>query len=373
MLIKFIKSNTKMGCFCIAYKNNPSKEPIECKGVSHLIEHCMTELASKNEKQLIKYGLNWNASTSDTIVDFYMNGIDKNVNKIRDKFYNWITNYEISPQVFERERSIVIQEYEQLFSDQRTRHFYNFRRMYMNDCSVIGYKPDLLNLKYDDFINYKNQYFKSPDMIKCISKNPYQNKQDEQQIILDNTNYELKFDINNFPIDTSTKFQTNHVILAQMYDTSDFNIVCYLYLLGIILSNGLTSPLFNELRAKLQAVYGVTAGFKTISNNQSLFVFATTTNKNKCDQVTNKLIEIKSNLKKYITKSMFKYNLDCIKYVHQQMDILNYDYIDDLFDPKFQFIKQNIQSIQYLDFIDKCQQLMDIKFVLDIDEGNYEN
>ena len=60
--------------------------------------------------------------------------------------------YEITPEVFERERNIILIEYKEHFSDKYGTYVTNYFRKYFNMYCAIGAIQDIENITYDKFI-----------------------------------------------------------------------------------------------------------------------------------------------------------------------------------------------------------------------------
>lgn len=330
VLNKWCKSNIKqLGYQAIVFKRNTIAEPVEYKGINHLIEHCMCGQFPKIEYILQKNGIEYNAYTSDTEVVFYISGLNKNVNKVSELFFDNVVNCDVTEQLFNREKDIVIQEYIQTFTQQERGHIFNTIRQNYNHCSTIGYKQSLENISYDQFVDYKNKYFNEPDYRYFIS-----NKQPKDVELLNNrsdfnsklTNVVLgqydTFDTENI----TTVKENSHILFHTVVNFND-NVELYycLKFLMVVLQNGLTSPLINELRLKRGLVYNVSCGIQRISDNQGIMMIHTSTDKNNVGIVVKTIDRIINNLSKYIKRTKFNYNKQCILLLLKQMNVLNYD------------------------------------------------
>lgn len=268
---KNFKSNIKgMGSFVLSYNNSTNIETEGYYGISHLIEHCMCEPIKKYELDFERYGINYNAITEFTSVCFFITGLDDGIIKFRNSFYDSIVNYQIPKEVFERERNIVIQEYNDSLGRPNSVFYENIFRKYFNTRCPIGEKSDLENLTYEQFIEYKNKYFSKPTFVCNTSSKKI--KKNEFETIKDIKKFEdvtgLSFDESlNIPTvkgtisDTSlylgyfSKFQYNQETLEEyIYYTLISNYLCF----------GLSSPLYKELRENTGHVYSVSAFASTL-------------------------------------------------------------------------------------------------------------
>ena len=150
----FKPSIKEMGGFVIVFNNSANIETDGYFGISHLIEHCMCENIKKYELDFEKYGIGYNASTDFDEVKFHISGLAEGVDKFKELFYNEIVNYKITRDVFERERQIVIQEFNDILSRPRQVFILNILRKYIQVNVPIGEFNDLENLTYEKFIDY---------------------------------------------------------------------------------------------------------------------------------------------------------------------------------------------------------------------------
>lgn len=260
--IKNFKSNIKgMGSFIIQYNNSVNVEHAGVYGISHLIEHCMCNQLKQYELEFEKYGINYNASTGFTHVEFFISGLNDGIEKFRNIFYDLIVNYEIPEDVFERERNIVIQEYnDNLGSPYRVFCENIFRKYFGIRCS-IGEMEDLKNLTYEMFIKHKKQYFNLPTYIcntssSKIKKDEFKTEKNGK-LNKDVTGYSFK-DTLSIPNVNGTVAETTRFIsyISKFnYNVDSFEEYAYFDLLSSYLCYGLSSPLYKELREETGHVY----------------------------------------------------------------------------------------------------------------------
>ena len=194
--IKNYKSNVKgMGSFYLIFDNAVNVEYQGFFGISHLIEHCMCEKIKDFEEDFKRYGISYNASTGMTFVNFYIKGLDEGIQKFRKAFYDAIINYDIEKDVFERERNIVIQEYNDSLSSPYHTFIENAFRKYFYTTMPGGELSDLKKLTYNDFIKFKNCYFAYPTFICNTSSSKIKYKDNDYITIkrsynlIDNTDH----------------------------------------------------------------------------------------------------------------------------------------------------------------------------------------
>ena len=148
----------------------------------------MCEQIKKYESDFKIAGISFNADTGMTRVRFYITGLDKGIQEYRKLFYDEIINYEITEDVFNREKNIVIQEYNDNISSPQGTFFENVYRKYFNTTLPGGDLKVLKKLTYRDFIKFKNCYFGYPTYICNTSTSKIKYKDGEYITIKRNYN-----------------------------------------------------------------------------------------------------------------------------------------------------------------------------------------
>jgi len=358
----------------IIYNGSANIEPKGYKGISHLIEHCMCEKIKEFEQEFKEKAISWNACTSSNKVWFYISGMSKYIRTFINEYTNAILNYQISEEVFNREKNIVITEYFQSYSDQTNAFILNFNRKHYNNCEAIGYIEDLKNLTYENFMSYKNKIFNKPSKIIYVHHKSEKNlsKDDLFSIDFNNikeyTNNMIYDTYNEYPIETYATFDNQRIIALNTNLTLDKECknITYANLFKACILKGLTSPLYIELREKLQCVYSLYGDVNKIDNNTfsfNIFVFTTEEGKN---IVLNKLKEIIVNIKKYINKDLYKRNVSLYKNSHKISDLINWDNVSSELDEQCKnlILKNKINYKDFLQYIDTFLN-SDIKYVID--------
>lgn len=263
--IKNYKSNVKgMGSFYIIFENAVNVETNQYLGISHLIEHCMCEQIKKYESDFKIAGISFNACTEITKVKFYITGLDEGIKKFRKIFYDEIINYNITEDVFNREKSIVIQEYNDCISSPQGTFFENVYRKYFNTTLPGGDLTSLKKLTYEDFIKFKNYYFNYPTYICNTSTSKIKYKDNDYITIKKNYNLidktddsycgeKLKLIEGNMSDSSSIIGYFNKF----KFDENDLKKYAYYEILTNYMGQGLTSPLYKELREDTGHVYSI--------------------------------------------------------------------------------------------------------------------
>lgn len=365
----------------IIFNGSANIEPKGYKGISHLIEHCMCEKIKDYESLFKEQAISWNACTSETKVWFFISGISKYVRNIIKDYTNSILNYEITKDVFERERNIVITEYYQSYSNQTEAFLLNYNRKHYNFCDPIGYIKDLENLTYEQFMDYKNKVFSNPSDIIYMH---HKNEKDLQETELDNITYNnykvfendmIYGNYNDYPLETYSEFHNQRIVVLTVdldLDKKLHNLV-YGKLFKTCIAGGLTSPLYQELREKLQCVYSILGYVSKLDNKKMSFTIYINTTENEKLLVKQKFQEVITNIKSYINKKMFKNNLMLFKNAFKLESLTSWGNVKEEDDIKCKdfILSKNINYNDFISFIDKFLKA-DLKYIIDDEYINLE-
>lgn len=348
---KNFKSNVKgMGTFLMIFNNSSNIEEKGYYGISHLIEHCMCEPLKQYELEFEKYGINYNAATHFRFVDFYLTGLDEGIIKFRETFYNLICNYHITKEVFEREKLIVLQEYNDSLSIPDRVFIENVFRKYFYTRTPIGEMEDIKNITYEKFIEYKNKFFNKPSCIcntssKKINKLKFKTSKHglDQGEIKHNDDYHIDL-VNGVVGETSriigyfSKFKYNMETLEEFI---------YYSLISDYLSFGLSSPLYKELREDTGHVYSIYSNCETIfDNGEAAFIIYLKTDPEYEDDIRSRL-------------------LNCLN-----KNLLNID--KDIFDSITISIKNRIKRTRLLSFVNRIGFLSKYEQICEKYEYDFE-
>lgn len=300
-MIKNIKSQTDLSGIYIVYKGASLLEDRGNYGIAHLMEHLVCKSYEKYQDKLDIDGITANAYTSTNEIVFYFTGLDTQLNKWKDILVNGLFDFNITKEDFETERSIVLQEYLDSFNSQNSAHFYNFMRKKFNSFSAIGLKKDLENLTFLDCLDFfKKQYSKADVIINVSKHNNYHNG------FLDYSgrNIDYTFKLNDYKVEeerlANYKEKDDIIMYNDIYTDKPYLIK----IISNMLSFGLQSPLYKEIREKRGLAYYVYMSGVRMSN-QMFPMIGTSTTPNKSQEFEKVVNDILLNYKKYLTKERF--------------------------------------------------------------------
>jgi len=319
-----LKSETNLSGFYIVYKGSTNLEKKGWRGISHLMEHLVFKSVDHLQEDFDRDGLEYNAYTSGNEIVFYLTGLDSRVNKWKSTFLNLLLQFQITEEEFHNERKIVLEEYMDCFNDQSQVHALNLSRKLLNDFDAIGSRQDLENLTYQDIIDFFDLQYSKPSKIINVSKdsNYYNDSIQFSDIVIDKT-FEIKsYDVD-FELRNEFKDKTSIIALSPLIN-EDFG---YVKFINSMLSMGLISPLYDEIREKRGLVYYVHC-YMSIVNKQAATIIATVTSNENTQTVTDCIEEILSNPDKYITQERLEVVKDYYMARKEINEILRYKNVD---------------------------------------------
>lgn len=325
-----LKSQTDLSGFYVVYEGSTNLEKKGWYGISHLMEHLMCKNFDHLQEDFDKDGIDWNAYTSGNEIVFYLTGLDEKVNKWKGEFMDLLGQFNVTKEQFENERNIVLEEYMDSFNDQTQSHMLNLSRKLFNDYDPIGLRQDLESLKFMDCLNYFELQYAKPTKIINVSKNKkYSNagiEFAERQIVKN-----LAFGSHDTPLELNNEFKdkSSLVMLSPIIE-EDF---AYVHFINAMLSLGLKSPLYQEIREKRGLVYYVHC-YQSRMNQQGINTIATQTSNKNFNACVDSVKEVLSNPKKHLTKDRFDLVKDYYKVRQQKDEILRYKNVNQWINPE---------------------------------------
>jgi predicted Zn-dependent peptidase len=258
-----------------------------------------------------------------------MTGLDDRIEKHKMEYLEALQSFDITKEQFENEREIVLQEYEDCFNDQSQSHQLNLNRKLFNDYDPIGLKQDLENLKFMDCLNFYEEQYAKPSKIIYVSKNK---KLKNLDIEFSDRKIDKKIEYGNNKVDLELnndfKDKTSIAILSPVIE-EDF---AYVHFINAMLSLGLKSPLYQEVREKKGLVYYVHC-YQSRMNQQGLNSISTQTSNRNFNAVVDAIEGVIKNPKKFLTKDRFNLVKDYYSVRQEKDEILRYKNVNQFINP----------------------------------------
>jgi predicted Zn-dependent peptidase len=328
-MITNLKSNIGLSGFYVVYEGSTNLEKKGWYGISHLMEHLMCKNFDHLQEAFDRDSIEWNAYTSSNEIVFYLTGLEDKVNKWKGEFMDLLGQFNVTKTEFENERNIVLEEYMDSFNEQTQCHVLNLSRKLFGDFDPIGLKEDLENLKFMDCLNYFELQYAKPTKIINVSKKDYKNPTldfADRTIIkpISYGNHNVPLELNN-----EWKDKTSIAILSPVIN-EDF---AYIHFINAMLSLGLKSPLYQEIREKKGLVYYVHC-YQSRMNNQGINTISTLTSNKNFDEVVEATKKVINNPDKYLTKERFNLVKDYYTVRMKKDEILRYKSVNQWINPE---------------------------------------
>jgi len=325
------------------YEGSTNLEKPGWYGISHLMEHLMCKNFDHLQEDFDKDGIDWNAYTSGNEIVFYLTGLEEKVNKWKGEFMDLLGQFNVTKEDFENERKIVLEEYMDSFNSQTEVHMLNLSRKLFNDYDPIGLREDLEKLKFMDCLNFFELQYSKPTKIINVSKGkPYKNN----EIDFAERKIDRKIEFGNYdtPLELGNEFKdkTSLVMLSPVID-EDF---AYVHFINAMLSLGLKSPLYQEIREKRGLVYYIHC-YQSRMNQQCLNTIATQTSNKNLKECIGAIKEVLENPKKYLTKERFDLVKEYYKVRMQKDEILRYKNVNQFINPEGWSVYDIIDTIDF--------------------------
>ncbi|MFW6225842.1 MAG: M16 family metallopeptidase [bacterium] len=355
------KNPTDLSGFYIVYRGSVLNEDETNYGLSHLMEHLMCKMFKQYYTEFERYGINWNAYTSNNEVVFHMTGLDEYLYKYRHILVEALLGFEITEDEFLKEKNVVIQEYKDTFQDQSTSAYFNMLRKLYNNYGPIGKLESLEKITYQDVKDYWKKHLSKPSLIINISKNNEFKGYDDF-----NLNYPKKF----IPKITNPIFEKmvdfKKVDISGYFKTNDD--MNYIKFILDMLSQSFDSPFMDEIREKRGLTYGVGSFISKISDTEGLSVTSLITTDENVDEVLDTYKMILTQPEKYLTEDRFNTMKDFYTVKKKKDDINRYSRIDKYITPKNWQVETILDTITFdeiKDYYDKYFKFDNWNWIID--------
>ena len=340
-MIVNLKSQTELSGFYIIYYGSTLLEERGTYGISHLMEHLMCKNFEHLRETFEREGIDWNAYTSSNEIVFYFTGLDKYLSKRRNELIDLMSDFNITKEQFNNERKIVLEEYSDYFSDQTESHMLNLSRKLFNVYDPIGLREDLESLKFMDCLNFYEKQFSQPSKIINVSPQSifeygggFNDSSFSKQIEMGPFNDAILEKRNDFGDKSS-------LVITSPLVSNDFN---YITFINAMLSMGLSSPLYKEVREKKGLVYYIRCG-QSRFNKQGVTQITTQTSSNNVERVVDSVRLVLKNPNKYLTRERFETIKNSYLIKLQKDKINRYNNVNRWITPKDWSIKEIINTV----------------------------
>ena len=297
-----LKSQTELSGFYVVFHGSTLLEERGIFGISHLMEHLLCKTFEHLRDKFENEGIDWNAYTSTNEIVFYFTGLDSYLSKRKSEILDCMSKFDITKEQFENEKKIVLEEYTDYFSDQTESHMLNLTRKIFNNYDPIGLREDLESLRFMDCLKFYEKQFSNPSkIINVAPKDPF-----EYTGEFNNQEFKKRIEMGEYKdaiLEKRNEFGDKvSLIMVSKISESDFN---YITFINSMLSMGLSSPLYSEIREKKGLVYYIRCG-QSRFNKQGITQITTQTNSRNVERVYDSVRFIFNNPNKFLTQERFE-------------------------------------------------------------------
>ena len=368
-MIVNLKSQTELSGFYIVFEGSTNLEERGIFGISHLMEHLICRNFQHLRNVFEREGIDWNAYTSQNEIVFYFTGLDDHLMNKREILIDLICEFKTTKEQFETEKKIILQEYKNHFSVQSKNHLSNLGRKLLNDFDAIGLRQDLESLRFIDCMNFFEKQFTSPTKIINVSNsNPFKLEMNFNQMNLSKI-YEFG-PYEDVILEPKRYFgdKVSLIMVSNLID-SDFS---YISFINNMLSLGLSSPLYSEIREKKGLVYNIECR-QSRMNKQSVNYITTETSQKNLENLKDSIKKILNNPQKYLNKKRFELVKDWYVIKFQKDKINRYGNVTSWINPKNWSVKDILHTVTYDKIMDVYERYYNIDNFYISDDGSELN
>jgi predicted Zn-dependent peptidase len=363
-----LKSQNDLSGFYIVYEGSTNLEKPGWYGLSHLMEHLLCKTFFHLLEDFDRDGIDWNASTSTNEIIFHFTGLESKLDKYRNKILKAVSNFDITKEQFENERNIVLSEYEDCFNEQSSSHYLNLYRKLFNDFDPIGLREDLENLKFMDCLNFFETQYMNPTKIINVSKTKKLKNLDidfsDRKI-----NKTIEYSNHNVPFELGNQFKdkTSLIMLSPVLNEDNNKI----HFLNSMISLGLKSPLYQEVREEKGLVYFIHC-YQSRHNLQGITNISTQTSNKNVNAVIDAVEKVFKNKDKFLNKDRFNLVKDYYMARRDKEEILRYGSIGKYLVPDGWSVYDILDTIKLKDIKDVFEKNYDFsKFYISSDKKEF--
>jgi len=311
----------------------------------------------------------FNGMLSSNEIVFYMTGLDEKIDKHKKEYLEALQNFEITKEQFENERQIVLQEYEDTFNDQSQSHSLNLTRKLFNDYDPIGLKEDLEKLKFMDCLNFYELQYAKPTKIINVSKNK---KIKNLDIDFSDTKIDKKFEFGkhdvSLELNNEFKDKTSIICLSQFIEEDNAEV----HFLNAMLSLGLKSPLYDEIREKRGLVYYIHC-YQARYNKQGIISIDTQTSNRNFDGVVDGIQTVLKDTKRFLNKDRFDLVKEYYMVRKEKDEILRYSNVNQWIQPEGWSVYDILDKVKLSDIKKVYEKYYDFdKFYISNDKKEFK-
>jgi len=320
------KDRLKMTSLTIVFDAGSNLEPAGKKGTMHLMEHLICKTFKDMYPMFTQKSIDWNAYTSEERILVYFEGLASILTSdIKIEIVKKLTGGIacVTEDEFETEKNVVLQEYMDTIVDTTNVCELNILRKYWNYYGIIGCEEDIKNFTYQDVLDTYEKYFRNP--IKIVEVGP--DKTPELAgFCVDNKLKHKKFSFGKYK---NELIPIGELLKVPVYMMSEKVVVPADYpclKVGLkMLTEGLESPYYNELRVKRGLSY-YTIGSIDKNVMSGIMSIAACTTIDRADELADVMCNLTDQLYNHLTEERYAQIMENMKIKKEKEKILKYMY-----------------------------------------------
>lgn len=282
--------SVSVGVFVRTGSRNESKK---LNGISHFLEHMAfkgtkTRTYSDIAIGVERLGASMNAYTSKDTTCYFMSGLGKHASVFTEMLADMVQNNIFPQEELDRERGVIIQEYNQYEDDASTTAYYlHDEAMYGTNTplgrTILGPKKNINAFAREDFIGYVNSQYTAQNLIVALAGNI---DHDEAVRHVESLFSEVpQGQVNQVQAPTyqggirikrKAAFTQSSVMMG--FPIANLKEDFYADLVASsVFGDGMSSPLFTEIREKRGLVYHTGSGQQLMDDTGYFYISAGTT------------------------------------------------------------------------------------------------
>lgn|SRR5574344_186401 len=272
------------------------------RGTRHLMEHLTSYLLDDMMDEFSAKGIFHNAYTSSTLVVFEFGGISEYMNAdMRRRIVEHITgNFHMDDVRFSTEKQVVLEEYGDTFSDPLSGSLYNALRKEYGYAGPIGVRKDVEAFTYDAAVRTHADVFSRP--VKIIEVGDSEGSYPSVTYSEGTLPEKVVPGSESIPSENCDRQKSNLIglstTLVSKEDAPALNVAM------LMLSDGLKSPLYHEIREKRGLSYYQFMNDQAFGDTASVLL-GSCTEKGKEQELLNVYSDVLGNLDAYMTQDRY--------------------------------------------------------------------
>jgi zinc protease len=360
-MVENVKPSSDLSGFYVVFYGSCNLERPGIYGISHLMEHLVCKAYDHLQDEMDENGISWNAYTSGNEIVFHWTGLEENLKKYRNKFLDLIKDFKITEEEFQNEKNIVIQEYFDSFNDQTSAHYLNLCRREFDHYGPIGLLEDLQNLTLKDCQDYFKLQYSKPSKIINVSNEKIKDKgskafKDFSQFTTDPFSYDIKKN-EDAKMEKMNQFDGKRSIIIFSEPIVEPSHFAPVKMITQLLTSGLNSPLYQEIREKRGLVYYIQNWVDRTGSVGRNFFASLTTDEN-VEPFKEALVEVLKDPKKHLTEKRFNVIKNKLQIGYKKNKINAHANVTKYIDPEEWVLENYIDDMT----LEDCMKVYDLYF-----------